>query len=225
MAGVIAIVLVLLLIPVIVLMSGAVLSGVFGVLPRTRRRRPPRGQRVAATRRLNPVDAPRRQRQRGAHPGDRALLGRSRADAAAAARPPAHARRAAGDGRPHRDPRWRRRARSAADLQRRARSGVHLHRPPAAPLVRAGGADRGVDPVRPRRRGVEHLRRLVGRRRRRRVRRERGVALDRRSRRPARRGRRGVRQRWYGRQPVGVARRPLEVAGRAPAGRSTEPAG
>ena len=108
----------------------------------------------------------------------------------------------------------RRRPGSVAHLQRRARPGVHLHRPSAPSVVRAGGADRGVDPVRPCRRRVEHLCRLVGRGGRRRVRRERGVALDRRPRRPARRGRRRVRQRRHRRQPVGAAGGALEVAGR-----------
>ena len=64
-------------------------------------------------------------------------------------------------GRPDDHARRDRRARGAAGLRRRARPGLHLRRPPPVPVVRARRADRGVDPVRPRRRRVEHLRRVV----------------------------------------------------------------
>ena len=112
----------------------------------------------------------------------------------------------------HDHPGGHRRAGGAAHLRRRARPGVHLRRPPPVPVVRAGGTDRGGDPVRPRRRRVEHLRRLVVGGRRCRVRRERGAALDRRPRRHAARGRRRVRQRRHGRQPERTGRRPLALA-------------
>ena len=62
-------------------------------------------------------------------------------------------------------------------LQRRARPGLHQRRPPSVPELRARRAHRGVGAVRPRRRCVQHLRRLVDGGRRRRVRRERGTAL------------------------------------------------
>ena len=116
-------------------------------------------------------------------------------------------------------PRGHRRPRGAARLRRRARPGVHLGRPPALPVVRAGGADRGVDPVRPRRRGVEHLRRHRG------WRASGAVFAENEALRwiadlaglPAG-GRRRVRQRRHRRQPQRAARRPVAVAGRRPTG-------
>ena len=166
-----------------------------------------------------------RLRDGGADRRHRALRGRPGPHDAASARSPAHARRAPRDGRPDDDRGWHRWAGGAPGVRRRARAGVHLHRPPPVPVVRAGGSDRGVDPVRPRRRCIEHLRRVLARGRRRGVRRERGAALDRRPRRlPGRRGR-GVRQRRNGREPVRAAGGPMEVARRRRRRTSTAPAG
>ena len=133
---------------------------------------------------------------------------------AATARPPPHARRAAGERRADDHARGPRRTGGAAPLRRRAGAGLPVGRPPPLPVVRAGGADRGVDPVRPRRRGVEHLRRLVAGGVGRRLRRERGAALGGRPGRTAGDGRRGVRERRHGRQPERPARRPVAVAER-----------
>ena len=186
MAGAIIIVVVLLLIPVLVLMSGGIAVG----RPRrdagARRRGAQRGQRAPRPRPTERRDAPPRRLDRGADRGDRRATPIERVGLDPppldGPRTPAELRAAAGptitaDGH--------RRARGAARLRRRAGPGVHLRRPPALPVVRAGRADRGGDPVRPRRRGVEHLRRLVAGGRRRGVRRERGAALDRRPRRAA----------------------------------------
>ena len=180
-----------------------------------RRRRAQRGQRAARPRRLS-RRAPPRRLDGDADRGHLPLRHRAGADGPAAARRPPHAGRAAGRRRPDDHGRRPRRAGGAAGLRRRARAGVHLRRPPPLPVVRAGGADRGVDPVRPRRRRVEHLRRVVAGGRRRRLRRERGAALDRRPRRAAGGGRRRVRQRRHGRQPQRAAGRPVALA---PAGR------
>ena len=67
---------------------------------------------------------------------------------------------------------------------------------------------------------VEHLRRLVARGRRSRLRRERGAALHRRPRRASRDGRRSVRHRRHRRQPQRADRCPIPVACTAPIGRT-----
>ena len=216
MPGAIAIVLVLVLFPVLVCMGSAVIAAALGVAPEPRRRGPQRGQRAARSQRLSHASVHDSAATEVLDAGDRAV--RRRADARWIRR------RSTGRGRRPSCGRWpgktitaqgHRRPRGAAHLRRRARPGVHLRRPSAVLVVRAGRAHRGVDPVRPRRRGVEHLRRIVAGGRRRGVRRERGAALDRRSRRPARRGGRRVRQRRHGRQPQRADRCPLPLAHRA----------
>ena len=213
MAGAITIVVVLLIFPVLVLLSGADRIGDPRPVARGRRRAAQRRQRAARTAGLTPPRrVPARRRDAGAHRGHRPLRRRAGRPRSAPARRSATAGGAAGGGRDdHHRPRHRRH-RGAADLRRGARPGVHLRRPPPLPVVRAGGADQRVDPVRPRRRCVEHLRRLVAGGRRRDPRRERGAGLDRRARRAARRGRRRVRRRRHRRQPQRPARRPLGLA-------------
>ena len=118
-----------------------------------------------------------------------------------------------------------RRARSAAGLRRGPGAGLHLDRPSPLPVVRAHGPDRGGHPVRPRRRGVVDLRRLVAGGRRRGLRRERGAPLAGRPRRAAAVGRRRVRRRRLGRQPQRPRRRSTRLASRAghPNGRASGP--
>ena len=126
---------------------------------------------------------------------------RSPADAARARRRDHHARPASAASR-----------RSACSTTVLAPACISVDHPRFLSFVPAAPTE-AVDPVRSRRRGVQHLRRLVAGGRRRGVRRERGAALHRRPRRAARRGRRRVRQRWHCRQPQCADRGAVPVAG------------
>ena len=212
MVGAIIIVVVLLLIPVIVLLSGGIASAILGETLEHDAEVRYRGQRTARTRRLRP-NVHRRDASTEALTEAIVRYATWRVDLDPppldGPRTPAELRAAAGQTITRRR---HRRAGGPAHLRRRPRPGVHLRRPPPVPVLRPGGADGRLDPVRPRRRGVEHLRRLVAGGGRRRVRRERGAALDRRPRRDAGDRRWRVRQRWHGGQPQRPARGSLAVA-------------
>ena len=124
-------------------MSGAVASGIIGDAALPRRREAQRGQRTSRTRRLTSGSPMHRHDDsiEVLDPGHRPLRPRPASARPAAARRPPITRRTERDGRATPiTADGDRRPRGAADLRRRARPGVHLRRPPAVPVVRAGRA-------------------------------------------------------------------------------------
>ena len=112
-----------------------------------------------------------------------------------------HPWRAPGHGRHDHHPRRDRRPRGVPALRRLHRPGHDLHRPSPLPLLRARRPDRGRGAVRPHRRGLVDVRRLVDGGLGRRLRRERGPGVGGGAGRPPRHRGRGVRLRWHRRQP------------------------
>ena len=179
MAGAITIVVVLLIFPVLVLLSGGIASAILGQSLGGRRRAAQRGQRAARTARLiaaTTCSSPTPRTQALTEAIVRYAVERVDLD------PP-----------PLDGPRWPEELRAAAgphDHRRRGVGGAEALRifaevlapacisvdHPRFSVLRAGGTDGRVDPVRPRRRGLEHLRRIVAGGRRRDPRRERGAA-------------------------------------------------